>query len=102
MTRVSGHLSDTALSHGVLDIPGCGVFPDRRNQAYGPWARPMVLLLGASQAAPARDSPINEACGVSGGRQLSVDWLIPMNTADRMRAIASEKNSTARAGIRPR
>ena len=61
---------------------------------------PMVLLPGALQAAPAWDSPITEPWGVSGVRQLADDWLVPMKTADTMRAIARERKSIARAGIR--
>ena len=63
---------------------------------------PIVLLPGTLQAVPAWDTPITEPWGVSGARQLFGDWLMPIKTADMMRAIASEKNSTARAGIRPR
>ena len=62
----------------------------------------MVFELGALQAVPEWDTPITEPWGVSGARQVPGDWLTPIITADTMRAIASERKSTARPGSRPR
>jgi hypothetical protein len=81
-----------AGASGWLRESGSG----RLGRAYGPWPMPMVLVPGAWQAAPAWDNPINEPWGVSGTRQLSGDWLMPMNTADTIRAIASDKKIAAR------
>lgn len=92
-----GHLRQLLARRGAL-APAVG---RAGAGGYGPWPMPMVLLSGALQAAPARDTPTSALWGVT-VRQLTEGWLVPMKTADTMRATASDRNSTARPGTRLR